>query len=279
MERLDGRGDGEGTEPHAPLVIAHLPRDRTRRVLRTQLSRRHGRVVITRTHDALAAHLHAQLVDAVIVDLGASGDAPLRGASLARDYPSIAFLAMTPLRPVDAPAVAQCADVAVADVLVDGVDDALLRHAVATHGFSARFRAALRTPPPALALTTELQLATWHRIVDRAGRVVRTHELARELSVTREHLSRSFANGSGGGRGGGGATLKRVIDLVRLLAAAELAKNPGYALGDVARLLGYPSLARLSGAAQRLVGTGAKSLSALRAVDLVERFVRHGTGR
>jgi hypothetical protein len=33
--------------------------------------------------------------------------------------------------------------------------------------------------------------------------------------------------------------IKRVIDLVRLLAAAELAKNPGYDVGDVARALGF----------------------------------------
>ena len=53
---------------------------------------------------------------------------------------------------------------------------------------------------------------------------------ARELGVTREHLSRTFA-------ADGAPNLKRIIDLVRLLAAAELAKNPGYDIRDVAQVL------------------------------------------
>jgi AraC-like DNA-binding protein len=87
--------------------------------------------------------------------------------------------------------------------------------------------------------------------------------------VTREHLSRSFASA-------GAPNLKRVIDLVRLLAAAELSKNPGYDVRDVARVLGFASASHLSSTAQRIVGTKPASLARLRAVDLVDRF---GQGR
>ncbi len=250
------------------VIIAHAPRERTRGLVRASISRRRGRVVVTRTLGALERRLRGQLTDAVVVDLGVPGEEPLRAATLAREYPSVAFLAMTPLRPTDAPAVAHCATVDVADVMVDGVDDALLRHAIMTRSFSARFAAALETPPPALRLTTPLQVTAWRHVVHRAGRAVRTDELARALDVTREHLSRSFSTGSA-------ANLKRIIDLVRLLAAAELAKNPGYDLRDVARILGYPSSTRLSMAAERLVGVRGRSLAALRAVDLIDRFVRH----
>jgi transcriptional regulator GlxA family with amidase domain len=111
------------------------------------------------------------------------------------------------------------------------------------------------------------------------ARPVRTSELARALGVTREHLSRSFRGAVGGGRGGTGRrapTLKRVSDLVRLLAAAQLAKNPGYDLEDVARLLGFPSRAHLSRTARRLLGRSAASLPRLRMGDVLRQFERTG---
>ena len=69
-------------------------------------------------------------------------------------------------------------------------------------------------------------------------------------------------------------------DLVRLIAAAELAKNPGYDVRDVAAVLDFASSSHLSSTAQRVVGTKPASLSRLRAVDLVERFTKgHGRSR
>ncbi|HEU4564770.1 MAG TPA: helix-turn-helix domain-containing protein [Gemmatimonadaceae bacterium] len=252
-------------------VVAYAPRERTRALLRASVPRKAGRVVVARTPSALARALRAELADAVVVDLGAPSGEPRTTAALARDYPSVAFLGVTPFFPVDAPAIAECAALDFADVLADGVDDAVLAPLLQRHGFTPRFAAALDEPPAALGLESALQVAAWRQIVRRGGRTVRTQEIAAALDVTREHLSRSFAAGAA-------ATLKRVIDLVRLLAAAELAKNPGYDLGDVAHLLGYASSSHLSTAAQRLVGTRASSLSALRAVDLLERFAR-GAGR
>src|SRR5206468_1748994 len=113
----------------------------------------------------------------------------------------------------------------------------------------------------------------WRRVGSRAGDGVRTDSLAEGMHVTREHLSRTFA-------ANGGPNLKRVIDLVRLLAAAELAKNPGYDVRDVAKVLGFASPSHLSTTAQRIVGTKPASLSRLRTVDLIERFARgHGRSR
>lgn len=250
------------------LVVAHAPRARTRELVRTSIARRAGRVAITRSMGTLERRLHATLVDVVVVDLGGRDDA-MRAASLAREFPSVAFVAVTPFRPVDAPAIAACATCGVADILADGVDDAMLRHAVQLHGFSSRFAAALAEPPGELGLDSRIQRSAWRFIASRAGRVVRTQELAKALAVTREHLSRSF-----GHAGQPQARLKRVIDLVRLLAAAELAKNPGYDLRDVVRLLGYASVSQLSAVAERLVGRPATSLARLRTSDLIEGFVR-----
>ena len=111
----------------------------------------------------------------------------------------------------------------------------------------------------------------WQSVVKRAGRPVRTDQLAKELSVSREHLSRSFATGQA-------PTLKKVIDLVRVLAAAELSKNSGYDVRDVAEVLGFASSSHLSSTTQRLVGAKASSLSRLRAMDLLERFSRYASG-
>ncbi len=250
------------------LVVAHAPRARTRELVRTSISHRVGRVAITRSLGTLERRLHASLIDAVVVDLGTAEDG-IGAAALAREFPSVAFVAITPFRAVDAPAIAACANCGVADILADGVDDAMLRHAVAVHGFSSRFASALAEPPRELGLESRIQRSAWRFIAGRAGRVVRTHDLASALAVTREHLSRSF-----GHTGKPQATLKRVIDLVRLLAAAELAKNPGYDLRDVVRLLGYASVSQLSAVAERLVGRPATSLARLRPGDLIEGFVR-----
>jgi NAD(P)-dependent dehydrogenase (short-subunit alcohol dehydrogenase family) len=133
-----------------------------------------------------------------------------------------------------------------ADVLVEGVDDGVARELVLRRAFSSRFERALAQPPAMLHLETPLQIAVWQSVVRRAGRPVRTDQLAKELSVSREHLSRSFAVGRA-------PTLKRVIDLVRVLAAAELSKNAGYDVRDVAQVLGFASSSHLSSTTQRLV--------------------------
>lgn len=88
--------------------------------------------------------------------------------------------------------------------------------------------------------------------------------------MSREHLSRNFS-------GLGSPNLKRVIDLVRMIAAAELAKNPGLDIRDIAHILGFASSSHLAVTAQRVLGTRPASLSRLRTVDLIERFVQGRT--
>lgn len=254
-----------------PSVVVYLQRDRPRALVRNALPRRKARVVLTRSGSEFADALRASLVDVAIVDVGSATEDTWRAAALAREFPSIPFFGITPLRAAEAPALAHCAALEFADVLVEGVDDAVARDLLARSAFSVRFANALGAPPPNLALTTPLQLDAWRAIVAHAGRPVRTAGLAQTLKVTREHLSRTFA-------ADGAPNLKRVIDLVRLIAAAELAKNPGYDLRDVARVLGFASSSHLSTTAQRVVGSKPASLSRLRTVDLVDRFV-HGHRR
>lgn len=259
----------------APNILVFAQRERGRALARGAFPRRRGRVLVARSADECAATLRGTLVDAALVEVGVAGGASLedgwRAAALARDFPSVPFFGLLPLRAGDGPALAQCAALELADVVVEGVDDPALRELVLPRCFSTRFAEALHEPPESLGLESAVQRSAWRAIVAQAGRPVRTEGLARQIGVTREHLSRTFAAGAA-------PNLKRVIDLVRLIAAAELSKNPGYDVRDVARVLGFASSSHLSSTAQRVVGTKPASLSRLRTVDLVERFVQ-GRGR
>ena len=256
-----------------PVVVLYSARDRARGVARAAFPRRRARLLLAKTPEELEHTFRSSLVDATIIDLAGAGEETWRAARLAREFPSVPFFGLTTLRASESPALAQCATLDFADVLVESVDDTVLRHLVLREAFSTRFAVALYDPPEALALSTPLQQQAWRCIVGWAGRPVRTQLLADSLKVTREHLSRTFA-------AEGAPNLKRVIDLVRLIAAAELAKNPGYDVRDVAEVLDFASSSHLSSTAQRIVGTKPTSLARLRAVDLVERFTRgHGRSR
>jgi AraC-like DNA-binding protein len=256
-----------------PVVVLYSARDRARSVARAAFPRRRARLLLAKTPEELEHTFRTSLVDATIIDLAGAGEETWRAARLAREFPSVPFFGLTTLRASESPALAQCATLEFADVLVESVDDTVLRHLVLREAFSTRFAMALYDPPQALALSTPLQRQAWRCIVGWGGRPVRTQLLADALKVTREHLSRTFA-------AEGAPNLKRVIDLVRLIAAAELAKNPGYDVRDVATVLDFASSSHLSSTAQRVVGTRPASLARLRAVDLVDRFTKgHGRSR
>jgi len=257
----------KGSTEHAvplPNVVALIKRDRARTMIRAVFPRRRVHVIMAKTAADVEAYLVRQLIDAVIVDTGA-GEEAHRLVARAEAFQSVPFVLVTTLLSADAPLVARAVVSGVVGLLVEGVDDSVARELVLRRTFSARFERALAVPPPQLHLETPLQLAVWQSIVRRAGRPVRTDQLARELGVSREHLSRTFSVGQA-------PTLKRVIDLVRVLAAAELSKNAGYDVRDVAEILGFASSSHLSSTTQRLVAARASSLTRLRGVDLLLRF-------
>jgi AraC-like DNA-binding protein len=272
VRATNGTSVARGSAP-PPVVVLYSSRERARAVARASFPRRRARLLLAKSPEELEGLFRSSLVDAAIVDLAAATEDTWRAARLAREFPSVPFFGLTTLRASESPALAQCAALDFADVLVEAVDDTVLRDLVLRQAFSTRFVGALYDPPAALELSTPLQQSAWRCIVGWSGRPVRTQLLANALGVTREHLSRTFA-------AEGGPNLKRVIDLVRLIAAAELAKNPGYDVRDVAEVLDFASSSHLSSTAQRIVGTKPTSLARLRAVDLVERFTRgHGRSR
>ncbi len=278
----------EAAEPAT--ILAYAPRDRARALVRGAFPKRKWRVVIVRDITEFKATLRKSFVDAVLVDIGSSAAAMSAGGesgpggssigittddtwkigALAHEFPSSPFFGISPMRATDAPAIARCASLEFCDVIAEGIDDSVARDLVAPRTFSARFAAALNDPPPSLGLRTDMQAATWRSILASAGRPTRTAALAAEVGVSREHLSRHFSTP-------GAANLKRVIDLVRMIAAAELAKNPGLDIRDVAKILGFASSSHLAVTAQRVLGTRPASLSRLRTIDLIERFAQGRT--
>jgi AraC-like DNA-binding protein len=277
-----------------PTILAYAPRERARALVRSACPKRKWRVIAARDAGEFAGTLRRILVDAAIVDIGSplaiagvaatasGGDGPFpptnggssdetwKIAALAQEFPSAPFFAISPLRTTDGPAIAKCIQLEFCDVIADGMDEPVARELVAPQTFSARFYAALVIPPPALRLESPMQLACWRTILSGGGRPVRTSALAKAAGVSREHLSRNFS-------GLGSPNLKRIIDLVRMIAAAELAKNPGLDIRDIAKILGFASSSHLAVTAQRVLGTRPASLSRLRTVDLIERFVQGRT--
>lgn len=225
---------------------------------------------MVRTVDEFEAAIRRELIDVVVIDLAAQGDDHWKLAARAGDFPSTPFFGLLPFRTTDAGAVARSASFGFADVLCDQIDESSARDLVAPQSYSARFARALADAPEALGLNSDTQRRTWQAIIQHAGRPVTTTTLAAVMGVTREHLSRNFARDKG-------ANLKRVIDLVRLISAAELSKNPGYDVRDVAAVLGFASSSHLAVTTQRIASTRPASLSGLRAVDLIDRFVQGRT--
>ena len=253
-----------------PTLVVRLERERARALVRAGFPRRKWKIITTRSAEELEAVFRRVLVDAALIDLGAPDEDIWKSAAFAAEFPSTPFFAILPLRPTDTPAVARCAGLGFIDVIVEGIDDNEARDLVQPHAFSSRFQQALIDPPHTLALTTPLQKSAWEVVVAHSGRPVTTKELAKAIGLSREHLSRNFARP-------GAPNLKRVIDLVRLIAAAELAKNPGHDIRDIARILEFASSSHLAVTAQRIFGTRPASLARLRTTDLIDRFAQGRT--
>jgi AraC-like DNA-binding protein len=259
------------TPEGGPTVVALTQREKTKALLKKAFPRRRGTLLFSKSSAEVAATFGGTLVDLVIIDVTGAVDDTWKAAGLAVEFPCTPFFGVAGVRASDGPAIARCASLDFVDVLADGIDDEAIRELVVPFAFTARFAAALAPAHAALGLESPVQRRAWNWIVERGGRPVRTDLLASSLGVTREHLSRSFATA-------GAPNLKRIIDLVRVIAAAELAKSPGYDPADVARVLDYASPSHLASTAQRVCGIRAASLARLRTGDIIERFLQ-GRGR
>ncbi|HEX9579928.1 MAG TPA: helix-turn-helix domain-containing protein [Gemmatimonadales bacterium] len=207
-------------------------------------------------------------MDAVI--LGGPPDVGERAASFLGRYPGVPLFVGGPFRPGDGGVLARYRRAGVRGILVDGVDDAAAAELVANRAASRGRRRSLAAAPRMLRLTEPLQVSAWNEVLGRVDQRLATTDLARVLRVTREHLSREFA-------AGGAPNLKRVIDLARVVCAADLLRNPGYDVRTVARVLRFSSSSHLGACARRIAGVAATDLSTLGPLDVLGHFLRGRT--
>jgi len=247
-------------------VVHNDPQVRT--MIRRALPRRGVRLVSSRTVDKAHSVLMQELVDAIVVDVRAS---TLDGAiELAQKFPNIPMFAFSRFRPDDGNLIATCFKRGFRGVLVQGVDDGAIGEILVSLSASRSRRESLSDAPRLLRLTEVMQLRAWNEVLDRVGQGTTTNDVAKSLGCSREYISREFA-------AGGAPNLKRVIDLVRAVWAADLLRNPGYNVRSVSEVLGFSSPSHLAGCARRVAGVAPSELVQLGPKGILTQFRRGRT--
>jgi AraC-like DNA-binding protein len=250
-----------------PAVAALLDSRAALGALRRSLPRGSPPVVACRSASGLTRVLASRLLEVLV--LGPRAARRLDLASLRTRYPGIHVVAYGVFRSEDAELLLGWHRLPVAAVLIEGVDDPLAGDLVMRHSVSARRRAALLDAPRLLRLTEPLQQATWDRLIRGGGRPPRTGRLAKEMGLSREHLSRQFG-------AGGAPNLKRVADLLSVLAVLSLLENPAYEVYHVARLLRFSTPSHLRAMVRRITGLGLTEARELGTREVLGRFLRSG---
>jgi AraC-like DNA-binding protein len=244
-------------------VAALLERRPALLALRRALPRAEWPLFTARSPAHLTSLLQRHCFDAIFLGADAARGTTLD--ALRRDFPTVPLIVYLHLRSDDAELLRRLHHERVASIAVEGLDEPILTRIVAEHGVTARRRSELLPLAPLLDLTDPLQRAVWDAIVTSATVPIDTAQLAARFSLRRETLSRRFA-------AGGAPSLKRAIDVVRLVAAAQLLGSPGYRVEDAARLLGYSSVSLLQQTARRTLGVAARQVGTLDAARIAERL-------
>ena len=222
-------------------------------------------VVACRTVQGLLRVLESRLVEAVV--LGGRIARTIELAPIRARYPKVPLVVFGAYRSDDAELLLTWQRMGVAAVAVEGMDDPLVGDLVMRHAVSARRRAALAHAPRMLRLTEPLQHAAWELLLAGPGQPPRTIQIARSLGISREHLSRQFG-------AGGAPSLKRVTDLLTVLAALSLLGNPAYSVPVVARFLGFSTPSHLRAVIRRIAGVPVGEAIRLADREILARFLR-----
>lgn len=252
-----------------PAIAALLDSRAALGALRRSVPRGAGSVVACRSAQGLERVLSERLLEVLV--LGARMVREMDFSGLRERYPGIPVVVYGVLKSDATDLLLRWQRLGVAAVAIEGVDDPVLGDLVARHCLSVRRRAALADAPRLLRLTEPLQRRAWDLMVALAGRPARTASVARSLGISREHLSRQFG-------AGGAPNLKRVADLLTVLAALGLLRNPGCRLAQAARLLKLSTASHLRAMTRRLTGLGMADALGLTDAEVLRRFLR-GSGR
>ena len=256
-----------GAAAPATVLLVCSSRERPRTLLRRAFPRGRAQIHLVRDADEIDLALRTMLVDAIIVDLlpGTAATVGWRAVEHATRYAPIPAVGLVAPRALDPALLARLHSAGVSTILVDGVDDAMLRVLLQPVLLTTRF-----TVRADVLLTSHdvgpLAEAVWRTGVSHVGRLTSVAAVAKQLGLSREHLSRTLrATGSPGP--------KQLLELVRLLMVqTQLAA--GVPVAIAAARLGYSSVSHLARAARAATGVTPKGWGDLSAEALIAAAVQ-----
>ncbi len=211
--------------------------------------------------------LRTMLVDAIIVDLqpGTAATVGWRAVQHATRHAPIPAVGLIAPRALDPSLLARLHTAGVSTILVDGVDDAMLRVLLQPVLLTTRFtiRADVLLTSHAVGPLAE---AVWRTGVSHAGRLTSVAAVAKQLGLSREHVARTL-------RAAGAPGPKQLLELVRLLMVqTQLAV--GVPVATAAVRLGYSSVSHLARAARAATGITPRGWGSLSAEALIAAAVQ-----
>ena len=261
-----------GSAAPATIFLVCTTRDRPRQLLTRAFPRGRTQLHVVRDADALDDALQTMLVDAIIVDLlpGAASRVGWRALDHATRHAPMPTVGLVAPRALDVTLLTRLHASGVASVLVDGVDDAILRTLLHPVLLTTRFtlRADMLLDSHEVG---ELAQAVWRTAVSHAGRLTSVATVAKYLGMSREHLSRSL-------KAAGSPGLKQLLELVRLLMV-QMLLSAGIPVALAASRLGYSSASHLARAARAATGSTPRQWNELQGDDLITAAVSRGRAR
>lgn len=245
-----------GASAPSIVLLVCSTRERPRHLLTRAFPRGRAQIVVVRDADGIAATLATTLVDAIIVDLlpGSASAVGWRAVEHATKHAPIPAVGLLAARALDPALLARLHEQGIATILIDGVDDAMLRALLQPVLLTTRFtqRADVLLSAHQIGPLAE---SVWHIGVSHAGRLTSVTTVAKQLGMSREHLARSL-------RAAGSPGPKQLLELVRLLVVhTQLAAGVPVALA--AARLGYSSVSHLARAARSATGQTPRTWGAL----------------
>ncbi len=256
---------GASAPPVVLLVCS--TRDRPRTLLARAWPRGRAQIHVVRDADAIDAALDTMLVDAIIVDLlpGATSAVGWRAVERAAAHAPIPAVGWVAPRALELSMLARLHASGVSTLVVDGVDDKLLRALLQPALLSTRFT--IRADVLLAAHNFgPLADAVWRTGVSHVGKLTSVATVAKTLGASREHIARTL-------KAAGAPGPKQLLELVRLLVVqAQLSEGVPVALA--ARRLGYSSTSHLARAAKSATGVTPRRWGELTAEGLIAAAVQ-----
>lgn len=236
-----------GPSAPATVLLVCSMRDRPRSLLTRAFPRGRAQIHVVPDADAITTALRTMLVDAIIVDLlpGTAATVGWRAIEQATAHRPIPTIGLVAQRALDPALLMRLYASGVATVLIDGVDDALLRALLQPILLSTRFtvRADVLLAAHHVGPMAE---SVWRTGVSHLGRLTSVAAVAKALGLSREHLARSLHQAGAPGP-------KQLLELVRLLVV-QTQLGAGVPIALAAERLGYSSVSHLARNARATTG-------------------------